>query len=125
MISIIVTAYNVERYIKECIESVLNQTYQDIELIVVDDGSTDLTAEIVKQIRDENPLVHYIYQVNSGVSVARNTGMVHANGDFIMFVDGDDQIEPSIVATLFSKIDDKTDIVANCCVCFNEDGVKS
>lgn len=122
MISIIVTAYNVERYIKECIESVLNQTYQDIELIVVDDGSTDLTAEIVKQIRDENPLVHYIYQVNSGVSVARNTGMVHANGDFIMFVDGDDQIEPSIVATLFSKIDDKTDIVANCCVCFNEDG---
>ncbi|MCI8950954.1 MAG: glycosyltransferase family 2 protein [Lachnospiraceae bacterium] len=122
MISIIVTAYNVERYIKECIESILNQTYQDIEIIVVDDGSSDLTAEIVKRICDENSFVHYIYQVNSGVSVARNTGIIQANGDFIMFVDGDDLIESSIVATLISEIDDNTDIVANCCVCFNEEG---
>ncbi len=87
-VSAVLPAYNAEDYIARAIDSVLNQTFPAFEIIVVDDGSTDSTAEVIKGYGDN---VRYIYQDNSGASVARNTGVKAANGDWIAFLDGDDE----------------------------------
>lgn len=121
MISIIITAYNVENYINNCINSILSQTYSDLEIIVVDDGSTDSTGGIVKNIYAEQQNIKYFYQPNAGVSVARNKGIENATGDFLVFVDGDDALENTMIETLYSNVENTTDIVACCCVGFNED----
>lgn len=85
-VSVVIPAYNVEKYIGQTIQSVIDQTFPAKEIIVVDDGSTDKTAEIIKQY----PQVRYIHQPNAGVSVARNTGVDAANYKWIAFLDGDD-----------------------------------
>jgi len=87
-ISVIIPVYNGEKYIAQCIENILCQTYKDLEIIVIDDGSTDRTAEIAKQYSN----VKYIYQTNSGPSDARNLGIDNATGDYIHFMDVDDLI---------------------------------
>jgi glycosyltransferase involved in cell wall biosynthesis len=84
-VSIVIPCYNAEKYVAETIDSVLNQSYENIEIIVVNDGSTDSTEAIVKQYP-----VQYIFQPNSGVSVARNRGFQESNGEFICFLDADD-----------------------------------
>ena len=81
-------AYNAESTIFESIKSVLNQTYQDWELIIINDGSIDKTESIVKNIFDKR--ISYYYQTNSGVSAARNFGLTVCNGDYIAFLDSDD-----------------------------------
>lgn len=86
MVSVIIVVYNEEKYISQAIESVLNQTYKNIQLIVVDDGSTDKTAELVKKYKN----VKYIYQENRGEGSARNLGMSLADGDYLAFLDADD-----------------------------------
>lgn len=121
LISVIVTAYNVEKYIENCLHSVMNQSYTDLEIIVVDDGSTDNTATIVRNFCKEDNRITYIHQKNAGVSVARNVGVIAAAGSFVMFVDGDDCLEGSIIEKLYAHIEDKTDIVACCCVGFDAD----
>jgi CDP-glycerol glycerophosphotransferase len=88
LISVIIPAYNAEKYVAQCIENLLFQTYKNLEIIVVDDGSTDFTAEIVKQY----PTVKYIYQKNNGNYSARNAGIGVATGDYIHFMDTDDLI---------------------------------
>ncbi len=90
MISIIIPAYNAEKYITETINSVINQTYTDWELIIINDGSIDNTAEIVKQFCANDNRIKYYYQNNSGVSAARNNGLKRANGEYIVFLDSDD-----------------------------------
>lgn len=90
MISIIIPAYNAEKYILETINSVINQTFKDWELIIIDDGSTDKTANIVKEFCENDKRINYYYQKNSGVSVARNFGMSKAKGEYIAFLDADD-----------------------------------
>ncbi|VXD19177.1 putative Sugar transferase-a glycosyl transferase [Planktothrix serta PCC 8927] len=87
LVSVIIRVYNGDRYLAEAIESVLAQTYRPIEVIVVDDGSTDKTAEIAAQFKD---CIRYIYQQNSGPAAARNHGIKIANGDVIAFLDVDD-----------------------------------
>lgn len=87
MISVIIPTYNRENYLKEAIDSVLQQTYQNIEIIVVDDASTDNTKEIVLSFKDK---VRYIYQDNKERGAARNNGIAHAKGEFIAFLDSDD-----------------------------------
>ncbi|MBP7847170.1 MAG: glycosyltransferase [Burkholderiales bacterium] len=86
-ISVIIPVYNGEKYIVEALDSVFNQTYPASEIIVVDDGSTDGTAELLKAYADK---IHYVYQENAGVSSARNTGIKLASGDYIAFLDHDD-----------------------------------
>lgn len=88
LVSVIIPAYNASRYIVSTIQSVLNQSYKYFELIIIDDGSKDNTAELVKTFTDER--IRYFYQLNQGVSVARNTGITKANGDYIAFLDADD-----------------------------------
>ena len=90
MISIIIPAYNAEKYIAETINSVLSQTYKNWELIIVDDGSTDDTAKIVKAFCDKDDRIQYFYKENSGVSDTRNYGMEKAKGDYFALLDADD-----------------------------------
>ncbi|MDD7183284.1 glycosyltransferase family 2 protein [Peptostreptococcus porci] len=87
-VSVILPAYNSGKYIKSCIDSILNQSYEDFELIIVDDGSTDDTQKIINNYVDKK--IKYIYQSNKGVSLARNTGIKNASGDLVTFVDADD-----------------------------------
>jgi glycosyltransferase involved in cell wall biosynthesis len=91
LVSVIIPLYNTEKYIEETINSILKQTYTQLEIVVVDDGSTDQSSTIVKQLQEKYPrIVRYIYQENSGVAVARNTGIEHAKGEYIAFLDSDD-----------------------------------
>lgn len=90
MVSVIIPLYNAEEYIKETVLSVINQTYHNWELIIIDDGSTDESATIVKEFCKKNKKINYSYQENSGVSVARNNGIQQAKGEFIFFLDADD-----------------------------------
>lgn len=89
-VSIIVPIYNAGTYLKESIDSLLKQTYRNLEIILVDDGSTDNSAEIANSFTNDN--VHLIRQPNSGASIARNTGLKHATGEFIQFMDADDYL---------------------------------
>ncbi|MBD5359291.1 MAG: glycosyltransferase family 2 protein [Bacteroides sp.] len=92
MISVIIPAYNVQDYIAECLDSILNQTYKDLEIIVVDDGSTDSTPQILEEYAKKYPQIRILTQQNSGQSSARNNGLREAEGEEIIFVDSDDWI---------------------------------
>ncbi len=102
-ISVIVTVYNVEKYIRQCLESVINQTYRDLEIIIVDDGSTDGSKEICRKYAEKDKRARVISQENSGLSSARNTGIANATGDYIGFVDGDDFIAENMYELLIKS----------------------
>ena len=95
LVSIIIPAYNAEKYIQRALESALAQTYKDIEIIVIDDGSTDKTAEIIKTYQD--PRIIYIFQKNQGQGPARNNGIKKSQGEYITFLDADDYYFPEKV----------------------------
>ena len=89
--SIIVPVYNVEKYVKKCLESIVNQTYRDYEVIIVNDGSTDGSIRIVNQFIEEDPnRIRLINQQNKGLGGARNTGLENALGEYIVYLDSDD-----------------------------------
>ena len=100
MLSVITPVYNLERYLGGCIESVLGQTLRDLELIVVDDGSTDDSAAIVARYAASDPRVRGFRGQNRGVSHARNVAMRHARGRYFAMLDGDDEWEPAFAMTL-------------------------
>ena len=100
-ISVIVPIYNVEKYIKRCLDSILMQKYQNLELILINDGSTDNVEEIIKTYIEKYPnIIKYIKKENTGLSDTRNTGMEIATGDYIMFVDSDDYISQNLLNNL-------------------------
>lgn len=113
--SIIIPAYNAEAYLKRCLDSILSQNYSDYEVIVIDDGSTDGTASILKQY----PQVKIISQTNHGMASARNRGMEMAQGDYILFVDSDDRLCPNALAILVPHLDGE-DIVGFGTQIYNE-----
>lgn len=94
MISIIVPVYNVEPYLEQCLDSIIHQTYRDIEIIVVNDGSTDRSGEICRAYAGRDPRIVLFETENRGLSAARNLGIDNAHGEWIMFVDSDDWVEP-------------------------------
>lgn len=115
-ISIIVPIYNVEKYLEECIESIINQTYTDFEVILVNDGSKDKSGEICDRYSNIDKRVKVIHKENGGLSDARNIGIKHSSGDFIMFVDGDDIIDKRMCETLYCLcINNKADM-ASCAI---------
>lgn len=100
LISVIVTAYNVEPYIARALESVRRQTWQNLDIIAVDDGSTDETGRILDEASRQDPRVRVIHTANGGVSAARNAGLASARGEYIGFVDGDDYAHPEMYETM-------------------------
>lgn len=92
-VSIIIPVYNCEKFLDKCLDSLINQTYNDIEIILVNDGSTDRSLEICRKYEKKDTRVKVIDQKNGGVSSARNSGLAEATGEYILFVDGDDYIE--------------------------------
>lgn len=99
-VSVIVTVYNTEKYVEECIDSLINQTYKNIEIILIDGGSTDKTPEICHKYESKYKNIRLVQKENEGVSSARNRGIKEATGDYILFVDGDDWIESNTIETL-------------------------
>ena len=102
LISIIIPVYNVEQYLKQCLDSVINQTYKNLEIILVDDGSTDNSGKICDEYALKDNRIKVIHKQNGGVSSARNTGLNVATGEYIGFVDGDDYIELDMYEYLYS-----------------------
>ena len=110
-VSVIVPVYNKSNYLKRCIESILGQTHKDIELILIDDGSTDESLSICNRYKKDKRVV-VISQKNRGVSAARNVGIKKVSGDFIMFVDADDYVAKDYVEKMCENISDNDILIA-------------
>lgn len=104
LISVIVPIYNVEMYLPRCVYSIINQTYSNIEILLVDDGSTDSCYEIIKQFEKEDLRIRIFHQKNGGLSAARNTGIDNAKGKYLAFVDSDDYIHPRMLEILYCNL---------------------
>ncbi len=100
LVSVIIPVYNVRSYLEEALDSVIHQTYQEIEMIIIDDGSTDGSGEICDAYAAKDPRITVIHQVNQGLSAARNTGLDHAGGEVISFLDPDDAFHPQMIETM-------------------------
>lgn len=109
-ISIIIPIYNSEIYLKRCLDSVINQTYKDLEIILIDDGSTDKSYDICKQYSLNDSRIKLIHENNAGVSFARNIGLKNSTGEYIGFVDPDDFIESTMYEKLFNHMNYEIDI---------------
>ena len=106
-ISVIIPVYNVEKFIEQSIKSVLNQTYKNLEIILVDDGSTDSSGSICDEYSKKDKRIKVIHQDNKGLSGARNSGLDIATGKYIMFLDSDDYFENNSCEILYSEIEKK------------------
>lgn len=105
-ISIIVPIYNVETYLRDCMETIINQTYKEIEIILVNDGSTDSSLEICNEYAEKNDKIKIVSKKNGGLSDARNVGLEYATGKYIMFVDSDDYLAFNSCEVLYNAIKD-------------------
>lgn len=117
LVSVIVPIYNKEKYLKRVINSLAKQTFENIEVILVDDGSTDCSREVCEKLVALDSRFKYIYIKNGGVSTARNLGLDNANGTWVMFVDPDDYLLENCIETLISYVNAEEDIIACCCFC--------
>ncbi len=106
LISVIVPVYNTEKYIEKCVMSILNQTYKNLEIILIDDGSTDNSPQICDSLAEKDNRITVIHQPNGGVSSARNIGLDNTHGDYITFVNSDDYIAPNMIEFLSENIGD-------------------
>lgn len=114
LVSVIVPVYKVEKYIYRCIESIINQTYIKLEVILVDDGSPDKCGEICDYYAKKDDRVKVIHKENGGLSDARNKGIDYASGEYIIFIDADDFIHPRMIEILFETIETEKSDVAVC-----------
>jgi glycosyltransferase involved in cell wall biosynthesis len=101
-ISVIIPVYNVEQYLRECLNSVINQTFKDIEIICIDDGSTDNSLNILEEYKKKDIRIKVIHQENKGLSIARNNGVEIAKGRYICFIDSDDWVDKKMCETFYS-----------------------
>lgn len=109
MVSVIIPTYNNAIYIQECIQSVTTQSYTDWECLIIDDGSTDETAVLVKEMTATDTRIKYIHQENSGVSAARNKGIGEASGEYLLFLDGDDTLNPLALEKMTAILENNSD----------------
>ena len=120
-VSVIVPIYNAEKYLEQCLDSIVNQTLEDIEIILIDDGSTDGSAEICKKYLSDSRVTYY-HKENEGLAAARADGIARSNGEYIGFVDSDDWIKPEMYEKMYNaaKSNDSDVVFCNCIQ--NEDG---
>lgn len=101
LISVIVPVYNVEKYLKQCVDSLLAQTWEELEIILVDDGSKDSSGAICDEYAEKYGHIKAVHKENAGLGMARNTGLDHASGDYVVFADSDDYAQPNMVEALY------------------------
>lgn len=114
VISVGVTVYNLEKYIEKCIRSILNQSFSQFELIIVDDGSTDNSRIICEELAQRDKRIKYIFQENGGVSAARNKALEHFSGRYFLLVDGDDTLHPDMLQRLYNLCIEHNAEIATC-----------
>ncbi len=125
-VSVVVPVYNVEKYVAECLESILAQTLSDIEVIVLNDGSTDNSENIIKKYADQDSRIKLYRHENHGLGPTRNWGITLASGEYLAFVDSDDTIAPDMLKNLYSKaVADGADIVEGEVMLMYDDPVKN
>ena len=113
LITVIMPAYNVEKFLERSVNSVLNQDYRNLDVLIIDDGSKDKTLEIARKLQAKDSRIRIIHQENQGVSVARNVGLDNTLGNYIMFVDTDDYIDKEMCSTLMdAMLNHDVDIVS-------------
>ena len=123
LVSVIIPAFNSDKYITRCLNSILRQTYRKLEVIVVDDGSTDQTAEIVSHFLERDSRVHLLHQENKGTSAARNCGLDKATGEYLTFIDADDYVAKDYIKRLQKCCEDADAEMVICGLCLvNLDG---
>ena len=123
LISVIVPIYGVEKYLEQCLDSILNQTYRQLEIILIDDGSPDRCGEICDLYASQDSRIKVIHQSNQGLSAARNAGMDMATGEYISFIDSDDYIAPHFYEKLLEGFKEHPEAKVTACQVFkNEDG---
>ena len=122
MLSIIIPIYNAEKYLSRCIESILSQSYQDFEILMIDDGSVDDSLGICKKYAEKDDRIRVYHKDNGGVSSARNVGLLHARGEWIFFVDADDELMENALQELMSCISNDVDMVWGGYEVYNEQG---
>jgi len=111
LISVIVPIYDIEKYLNKCIESIVNQSYKNLEIILIDDGSTDESGKICDKWKEKDGRIKVIHKENGGLSDARNVGIENSTGEILYFIDGDDYIDFDIIDNLyFSLLENNTDI---------------
>lgn len=116
LISIVVPVYNVEKYLNKCINSLVNQSYKNLELILVNDGSKDKSGNICDEWKSKDNRIKVIHKENGGLSSARNVGMDCANGDFISFVDSDDWVDKKFIECLYNQLEINHADIAACTI---------
>ena len=120
-ISVIIPCYNVQDYLNECLDSVLNQTFKDFEVICINDGSTDNSLQILKEYSEKDNRIQLISRSNKGLGATRNEGVRRAKGDYLFFLDSDDWIDPQCLEKLYLKIEqDEADLCLYGCVLYKE-----
>lgn len=124
LISIIIPVYNVERYLDKCVESVLGQTYNEVDVILVDDGSTDRSGALCDRWTERDRRVRVIHKKNGGLSDARNAGLEAARGNYLVFTDSDDYLAPDMVENLYDALKQNNADMSICNICYvDEEGV--
>ena len=113
-ISVIVPVYNVEQYLERCVESIVNQTYKNLEIILVNDGSTDNSGELCDELAKKDNRIKVVHKENGGLSDARNNGERESTGEYIIFIDSDDYIHHEMLNTLYNQIVEKNADVSIC-----------
>ena len=114
MLSVIIPVYNVEPYLEKCLDSVLKQTYKDMEILIIDDGSTDRSGAISDEYAAKDSRIRVFHTENRGLSAARNLGLDNAVGGYIGFVDSDDWIEPDMYEVLLKKAEETGADIVEC-----------
>lgn len=114
MITVIVPVYNSEKTIRKCVESIMGQSEQELEILLINDGSTDKSQKICESLAEQDKRIRLINKKNAGVSAARNTGILYARGEYLQFVDSDDYIEPNMCKTLLEALETQKGDISIC-----------
>ena len=111
-VSVVVPIYNVEKYLRQCLESLVNQNFDDYEIILINDGATDNSMKIAQEFEDKYKNIKLLSKKNAGLGAARNTGMKYVTGKYVLFVDSDDYVSPEYISELYNVINrEDSDIV--------------